>query len=87
MATRWWSTAIASACSPQRDPAKLPWGELGVDIVLECTGLFTSKAKAARAPRRRRAQGRVISAPGGDDVDATVCLRRQPSGAEVRRTP
>ena len=31
----------------QRDPAKLPWGELGVDFVLECTGLFTSKAKAS----------------------------------------
>src|SRR5690606_8021986 len=30
----------------ERDPAKLPWGELGVDVVLECTGLFTSKAKA-----------------------------------------
>ncbi len=40
----------------ERDPAKLPWGELGVDIVLECTGLFTSKAKAGAhlraAPRR-----------------------------------
>ena len=32
----------------QRDPSKLPWGELGVDFVLECTGLFTSKAKAPR---------------------------------------
>jgi len=31
----------------QRDPSKLPWGELGVDVVLECTGLFTSKAKAS----------------------------------------
>jgi glucokinase len=31
----------------QRDPAKLPWGELGVDVVLECTGLFTSKEKAS----------------------------------------
>ncbi|EQD40819.1 Glyceraldehyde 3-phosphate dehydrogenase, partial [mine drainage metagenome] len=31
----------------ERDPAKLPWGALGVDVVLECTGLFTSKAKAA----------------------------------------
>src|SRR5688500_8179237 len=31
----------------ERDPAKLPWGELGVDIVLECTGLFASKAKAS----------------------------------------
>ena len=55
----------------QRDPAKLPWGELGVDFVLECTGLFTSKAKAA-AHLAGGAKKVVISAPGGDDVDATV---------------
>ena len=41
----------------ERDPAKLPWGELGVDIVLECTGLFASKEKAVEAPRRRREEG------------------------------
>jgi glyceraldehyde 3-phosphate dehydrogenase len=55
----------------QRDPAKLPWGELGVDFVLECTGLFTSKAKAA-AHLAAGAKKVVISAPGGDDVDATI---------------
>ncbi|MBU6377895.1 MAG: type I glyceraldehyde-3-phosphate dehydrogenase [Gammaproteobacteria bacterium] len=55
----------------QRDPAKLPWGELGVDIVLECTGLFTSKAKAS-AHLAGGARKVVISAPGGDDVDATI---------------
>ena len=55
----------------QRDPAKLPWGELGVDFVLECTGLFTSKTKAA-AHLAGGAKKVVISAPGGDDVDATV---------------
>jgi glyceraldehyde 3-phosphate dehydrogenase len=55
----------------QRDPAKLPWGQLGVDTVLECTGLFTSKAKAVAhiAGGARRV---VISAPGDKDVDATV---------------
>jgi glyceraldehyde 3-phosphate dehydrogenase len=55
----------------QRDPAKLLWGELGVDTVLECTGLFTSKAKAGQhlAGGARRV---VISAPGDKDVDATV---------------
>ncbi len=55
----------------ERDPAKLPWGTLGVDTVLECTGLFTSKAKAGLhiTGGARRV---VISAPGEKDVDATV---------------
>jgi glyceraldehyde 3-phosphate dehydrogenase len=55
----------------QRDPAKLPWAELGVDFVLECTGLFTSKAKAS-AHIAAGAKKVLISAPGGDDVDATI---------------
>jgi glyceraldehyde 3-phosphate dehydrogenase len=55
----------------QRDPSKLPWGELGVDFVLECTGLFTSKAKAS-AHLTAGAKKVVISAPGGEDVDATI---------------
>jgi glyceraldehyde 3-phosphate dehydrogenase len=55
----------------QRDPSKLPWGELGVEFVLECTGLFTSKAKAS-AHLTAGAKKVVISAPGGDDVDATI---------------
>jgi glyceraldehyde 3-phosphate dehydrogenase len=55
----------------ERDPAKLPWGSLGVDTVLECTGLFTSKAKAGKH-LEGGAKKVVISAPGGDDVDATI---------------
>ncbi len=55
----------------ERDPAKLPWGKLGVDIVLECTGLFTSKARAS-AHIAGGAKKVVISAPGESDVDATI---------------
>jgi len=55
----------------ERDPAKLPWKALGVDIVLECTGLFTSKAKAG-AHLQAGARKVIISAPGEKDVDRTV---------------
>ena len=55
----------------ERDPAKLPWGAHGVDVVLECTGIFSSKAKAG-AHLAAGAKKVIISAPGGSDVDATV---------------
>lgn len=55
----------------ERDPSKLPWKDLNVDVVLECTGLFTSKEKAS-AHLAGGAKKVIISAPGGKDVDATV---------------
>ncbi|MCZ6474696.1 MAG: type I glyceraldehyde-3-phosphate dehydrogenase [Gammaproteobacteria bacterium] len=55
----------------ERDPAKLPWKELGVDIVLESTGLFASKEKSS-AHLAAGARKVVISAPAGTGVDATI---------------
>ena len=55
----------------EADPAKLPWGELGVDIVLECTGFFASKAKA-QAHIDAGAKKVLISAPAGNDLPTIV---------------
>jgi glyceraldehyde 3-phosphate dehydrogenase len=55
----------------KRNPAELPWKDLKVDVVLECTGLFTTKEKA-QAHLAAGAKKVIISAPGGKDVDATV---------------
>ena len=55
----------------ERDPAKLPWASLSVDLVMECTGLFTSKARAG-AHLTGGAKKVLISSPGEADVDATV---------------
>jgi len=57
----------------ERDPAKLPWKDLGVDVVLECTGLFTSKARCS-AHLSAGAKKVIISAPGDKDVDRTIVM-------------
>ena len=55
----------------ERQPENLPWSELGVDVVMECTGLFASREKAS-VHLAAGAKKVLISAPAGDDVDATV---------------
>jgi glyceraldehyde 3-phosphate dehydrogenase len=55
----------------ERNPADLPWADLGVDVVMECTGLFANKTKAA--PHLAAGAKKVlISAPAGKDIDATI---------------
>ncbi len=55
----------------ERDPGKLPWRDLKIDVVLECTGLFNTKEKAS-AHLKAGAKKVVLSAPGGSDIDATI---------------
>jgi len=58
----------------ERDPAKLPWKAMGVDVVMECTGLFTGKAKGGAGHLAAGAKKVIISAPGDKDVDRTIVM-------------
>jgi glyceraldehyde 3-phosphate dehydrogenase len=55
----------------ERDPANLPWGELGVEVVLESTGFFRTRDTAGKH-LEAGAKKVIISAPGGKDIDATI---------------
>src|SRR5256886_14210088 len=68
----------------ERDPAKLPWKQLGIDVVLECTGLFTSKARAG-AHLQAGARKVIISAPrasGGDRPIRYGVAHHPPQGSD-----
>jgi glyceraldehyde 3-phosphate dehydrogenase len=56
----------------EKDPSKLPWGDLGVEIVLECTAIFTTKEKAA--PHIAAGAKKVLISAPGKEVDLTICL-------------
>ncbi|MBX3270030.1 MAG: type I glyceraldehyde-3-phosphate dehydrogenase [Sandaracinaceae bacterium] len=60
-------------CFAQPDPAELPWKDLGVDVVFECTGRFVD-AKGAGKHLAAGAKRVIISAPGKSDIDATFCV-------------
>lgn len=66
-----WVGDHAITITQQRDPALLPWKALNVDVVLECTGLFTTRAKASKH-LEAGAKKVIISAPASDEVDATI---------------
>jgi len=56
-----------------KDPKGVNWADHGVDVLLECTGAYTTKAKA-QALLEQGAKRVLISAPGGDDVDTTIVM-------------
>src|SRR6201995_4149042 len=61
----------------ERDPAKLPWKELGVDVALECTGVFT-KREAAAKHLEAGAKKVIISAPAdGSDMSWVTCVNQE----------
>ena len=65
------------------DANNCPWGEIGVDVVLECSGFYTSKEKA-QAHINAGAKKVVISAPAGNDLP-TSCLQYKPYSIKTRR--
>ena len=69
----------------ERDPSKLPWGEMGVDVVLECTGLFRTKEKAGMHLAGGRQESGDLGT--GRRCRCHYCVRRQPRRTEGRATP
>jgi glyceraldehyde 3-phosphate dehydrogenase len=68
--------------SAEKDPAQLPWASLGIDVVLECTGIFVSQAQAG-LHLQAGAKRVIISAPAKGDVDYTVVLGVNDAGLKA----
>ena len=68
----------------EADASKLPWGDLGVDVVLECTGFYTSKAKA-EAHVNCRCSVRLLSQLQQEATFQTIVLQRKPRNINTRR--
>lgn len=68
----------------EKDPSKLPWKELGVDVVMECTGRFASKDKAMLHVQAG-AKKVLLSAPGKGEVDLTVCFGINHTGYDAAK--
>ena len=75
-----------SACWPEKDPASLPWRELGVDVVVESTGRFVDTRERGQAPRRRAPEKVVITAPA-KDPDVTRGPRGERADLRSREAP
>ena len=80
------------AMTAERDPAKIPWGELGVDIVVESTGVCSRARRAREAPRRPARRRSILTVPPKDEIDAMIVDGRQRRHAQARapassRTP
>jgi glyceraldehyde 3-phosphate dehydrogenase len=61
------------AMTAERDPAKIPWGELGVDIVIESTGVFTKKEQLQKH-LQGGAKKVILTVPASDEIDATIVM-------------
>src|SRR2546429_4740465 len=76
-------TTLFRSVFAERDPAKLPWGEVGVEYVLECTGLFTSKAKAGAHLKGGDRKSTRLNSSHGYISYAVFCLKKKTNSTKT----